>query len=127
MKLLRVLGISLALLLCGSLAHAQGVPAGTPHKVTLSWTAPSPVGGSGTLAGYNIYRTLSSGGVYTLVNTATIATTSFTDTTVTPGTSYSYCATTVDSLNSESACGIPVAVTIPTNPSAPTGLKITAQ
>jgi hypothetical protein len=51
------------------------------HSVSLSWTASTdPVNG------YNVYRSVKSGGKDTLVNTATITGTTFTDTSALAGT-----------------------------------------
>lgn len=54
----QIVGVLMFAMLClaATGARAQGVPSGTAHSVTLSWTAPSPVGGSGTVSGYNVYR-----------------------------------------------------------------------
>jgi hypothetical protein len=100
-------------------AAAQGPPGGTLHSVTLTWTAPSPVGGSGTVSGYNVYRSPGNTSVYVKVNTALNAGVTYTDTTVAAGVSYSYCVTTVDSLSEESACSAPATANVPSNPNAP--------
>lgn len=67
------------------------------HSVSLSWIASSGA------VGYNIYRSLVSGGPYTILNTALDASTSYTDTTVSAGTTYYYVVTAVDSSSNESA------------------------
>jgi fibronectin type 3 domain-containing protein len=100
-------------------ARAQGVPGGTAHSVTLAWTAPSPVGGSGTVSGYNIYRAPSSGTTYTKLITVLNAALTFTDVSVSAGASYTYCVTTVDSLGEESACSTPATANVPSDPNAP--------
>jgi fibronectin type 3 domain-containing protein len=107
-------------------ASAQSAipPAGTPHNVQATWTAPTTPGGSGVIAGYNIYR---AGVSYTKINTALNTTTSFVDTTVVSGATYSYCVTTVDSKNEESACSLPASTTIPANPNGPTTIIIVTQ
>jgi hypothetical protein len=122
----RLLKIAVVLAILGfvSPVRAQTPPAGTPHSVVLTWTAPSPVGGSGTVAGYNVYKSLS-GAAFVKVNTAIIPLLSFTDTSVLSGQSLSYCATTVDTLSEESACSVSAPATIPSNPNPPT-LKITS-
>jgi len=106
-------------------ARAQGVPAGTAHSVTLVWQAPSPVGGSGTISGYNVYRspesTPGSTTNYAKLNTALTAGQTYTDSTVSAGASYSYCVTTVDSLGEESVCSVPATANVPSNPNAPSG------
>lgn len=103
----------------GTCVWAQGPPTGTVHSVALSWQPPSPVGGSGTIAGYNVYRTPSGPPTYTKLNAALITGLSMTDTNVTAGATYGYCATTVDSAGSESACTIPVNAAVPGNPTIP--------
>lgn len=108
-------------------ARAQVVPAGTPHSVTLSWQAPSPVGGSGTISGYNVYRSLPSPATYAKLNTALNAGLTYTDTTVTAGAIYNYCVTTVDSLGEESACSAPATANVPSNPNAPSAPLITVK
>src|SRR5271165_5112845 len=114
-------------------AGAQGLPGGTAHTVTLAWTAPSPVGGSGTVGGYNVYRapanTGATGGTatYAKVNTALATGLTYTDTSVAEGSSYSYCVTTVDSLGEESACSAASAATVPSNPNAPSAPLITTK
>ncbi len=120
--------VTAATFLALSGAAAQGLPAGTPHSVVLTWAAPSPVGGSGTISGYNVYRALtSSATAYTKLNTAVSAALTYTDASVTAGTSYSYCVTTVDSLNEESACSAPATANVPSNPNAPSAPLITVK
>jgi hypothetical protein len=117
--------------------RAQGLPTGTAHSVTLTWQAPSPVGGSGTVGGYNIYRApantaVSTGGgvptvSYAKVNTTLTAGLTYTDTTVAAGSVYTYCVTTVDSLGEESACSAASTANVPTNPNAPSAPLITTK
>jgi fibronectin type 3 domain-containing protein len=109
-------------------AAAQGIPPGTAHSVTLAWQAPSPVGGSGTISGYNIYRSPTSAALsYTKLNTALNAGLTYTDTSVSAGASYTYCVTTVDSLAEESACSAPATANVPSNPNAPSAPLITVK
>jgi fibronectin type 3 domain-containing protein len=116
--------LAVALVAPGS-AAAQGIPAGTAHSVTLTWQAPSPVGGSGTISGYNIYRSPSSVVTYAKVNTALSVGLTFTDGTVSAGASYNYCVTTVDSIGEESVCSAPATANVPSNPNAPSAPLIT--
>jgi fibronectin type 3 domain-containing protein len=118
--------LAAAFLVFGS-ARAQGVPAGTAHSVTLTWQAPSPVGGSGTISGYNVYRSPSSPTNYAKLNTALNAGLTYTDASVSAGTSYSYCVTTVDSLGEESVCSVPATANVPSNPNAPSAPLITVK
>ena len=67
------------------------------HSVTLSWTA-----STSTVSGYNIYRTTVSGSVYAKINSGLIPSETYTDTTVQPGTTYYYVATSVDGSGNES-------------------------
>ena len=108
----------------GGTVSAQTPPQGTAHSVTLGWTAPSPVGGSGTVAGYNLYKSIASA-AYSKVNATPIAVLNYTDTSVSAGQALSYCASTIDSKGQESACSIAVTATVPTNPNPPT-LTITS-
>lgn len=66
------------------------------HSVSLTWNASSGA------AGYNVYRGGVSGGPYAIVNTSLDALTSYTDTTVSAGTTYYYVVTAVDSSSNES-------------------------
>jgi hypothetical protein len=78
------------------------------RSVTLNWT-PS----SSSDAGFNVYRGSLSGGPYTKVNSALIATTSFFDASIASGQSYYYVATEVDSTGAESVYSSEVIATIP--------------
>jgi hypothetical protein len=125
------LALGVALFAAGS-TSAQA-PTGTAHSVTLTWQAPSPVGGSGTISGYNVYRSVGWVGTmpaaisYAKVNTALNAGLTFTDASVSAGTTYNYCVTTVDSLGEESACSVPATATVPSNPNAPSAPLITVK
>lgn len=61
-------------------------------SVTLSWVA-----STSTVAGYNIYRSNTSGGPYTKLNTSLLTGTSYADNTVQAGQSYYYVTTAVNS------------------------------
>jgi fibronectin type 3 domain-containing protein len=123
-----VCGLLLAVVfLASASAHAQGIPAGTTHSVTLTWQAPSPVGGSGTISGYNVYRSPLSTATYAKLNTAIVAGLIFTDGSVSAGASYTYCVTTVDSLGEESLCSAPATANVPSNPNAPSAPLITVK
>jgi hypothetical protein len=103
--------------------HAQvtGTP---PHKANLVWGAPSPVGGSGTIKCYNLYRLQIPATTYAQLQ-ACIAGTSYVDSAVTPGQAYSYEVTTVDTSSNESVGSNPSQITMPTNPNPPTAPTIT--
>lgn len=79
-------------------ALGQGCLTGTPHSVSLSWTASV----SQNLAGYNVYRGSTSNGPYTKVNSLPMSGTAYTDSTVQSGHTYYYVATAVDSGGDES-------------------------
>ncbi len=103
-------------------ATAPSVPTGlaatatSPTQVNLSWTASTDNVG---VTGYKIYR----GGT----QIGTSATTSYSDTTCTSGSSYSYQVSAYDARSNESAKCTAVNVTTPdiVAPSAPTGLATT--
>jgi hypothetical protein len=69
------------------------------HSVALSWTAST----SPNIASYNIYRSTTSGSSYTQIGSVTAPTTTYTDNSVTDGTTYYYVTTAVNSDNQESA------------------------
>jgi hypothetical protein len=75
-----------------------GVAQQVQHNVQLSWTD----SGSG-LAGYNVYRSTTSGGGYVLLNGALVGADAFTDSTVESGTTYFYVTTAVDGTGTESS------------------------
>jgi fibronectin type 3 domain-containing protein len=91
---------------------------GTPHSVSLSWTA-----STSTVVGYNVYRGTTTGGPYTKISAAPVAGTVFTDSSVIAGTTYFYVATAVDSSGNESVNSNEATVTVPKNPNPPSGLK----
>jgi hypothetical protein len=82
---------------------------GTSHSVGVSWVASV----TANVIGYNLYRSASVGGTYTLVNSALISGTSYTDSSVQAGQTYYYVATAVDSGSNESQFSTPVSATIP--------------
>jgi endonuclease I/fibronectin type 3 domain-containing protein len=54
------------------------------------------------LAGYNVYRSTTSGGPYTKLNTGLVAASAYSDTTASNGTTYYYVVTAQDTANNES-------------------------
>jgi fibronectin type 3 domain-containing protein len=82
----------------------------TSHSAALNWTASS----SSNIAGYNIYRSTTSGGSYTKLNTSPVVPTSYTDSTVQAGVTYYYVATAVNTDSIESAYSNQVQAVIPT-------------
>jgi hypothetical protein len=85
----------------------SGVNAPTQHTVTLNWNS------SGGVAGFNIYRSLVSGGPYSQLNSSLDATTSYVDSTVASGKQYFYVTTAVDSSGAESGFSNEASATIP--------------
>jgi len=105
------------------------------QTVFLTWTKPLVNTDQSTindLQGYNVYRSTTSGGNFTLINPTIITQTAYVDSTVTNGTIYYYVVTALDTAtpSNESANSAESAVTpndsgsLP--PAAPTGLSATA-
>jgi fibronectin type 3 domain-containing protein len=88
----------------------SGTGAAASHQVSLSWTAPpsSP----DPVAGYNIYRS-TSGGANQLLNASVDAQTSYVDSTVSSGITYTYTVTSVDGQGNQSVPSSPASVTVP--------------
>jgi hypothetical protein len=86
-----------------------GVQPGS-HSVTLNWAASTSV-----VAGYNVYRSTTSGGPYAKLNSTLITTTQYADSTVQAGQTYFYVVTSVDSSSVQSAFSNAVSATIPTS------------
>src|SRR5215831_10966810 len=68
-----------------------------PPQVNLSWNA-----STSTVTGYNAYRSMTSGGPYTLLNSGLIPGTAYTDLGVQHGSTYYYVTTSVNSQGQES-------------------------
>jgi len=88
--------------------------------VSLDWND----NGEGDLAGYNIYRSTTSGSGYSQINGSLVLNSDYTDNTVTNGTTYYYVVTAVDISSNESADSSEASATPQDTdaPSAPTGL-----
>lgn len=84
-------------------AALGGTCAVTTHSVALSWTASS----SSSISGYNVYRSATSGGTYTKINTSLVVPTGYTDNSVQAGQTYFYVATAVDTNGNESVYSSP--------------------
>ncbi|MFC1990167.1 carboxypeptidase regulatory-like domain-containing protein, partial [Chloroflexota bacterium] len=68
-------------------------------QVTLAWTVPATNADSSNLTdilGYEVYRSTSATGTFTQVNSSDVLTNSYTDTSVSNGTTYYYNVTTAD-------------------------------
>jgi len=68
------------------------------HSVSLNWTAST----STNVAGYYVYRSIVSGGPYAKLNLSLVTGTGYSDGNVSPGQTYFYVTTAVDSSNDES-------------------------
>ena len=79
------------------------------HSVALTWTA-----STSSVVGYNVYRSTTSGGPYTLITGSPVSGTTFTDTTVQAGVTYFYVVTAVDANGNESVNSNEASATIPT-------------
>ena len=75
---------------------ATADPVNVQHSVALSWTAST----SSNIVGYNVYRSTTSGGPYTSIQSSVLGT-SYTDATVSSGTTYYYVTAAVDTSNNE--------------------------
>jgi hypothetical protein len=91
-------------------ALGQACSATISHSVSLTWAASTSAG----VTGYNVFRSTTSGGPYTQLNTTTVATTSYTDSSVSPGQTYYYVVTAVDGSN-QSADSNQAQATVPTD------------
>lgn len=78
------------------------------HAVSLSWDA-SPA----TVAGYNVYRSTTSGSGYVKINSSLVGGLAYTDSNVTSGTTYFFVTSAVDSGGNESALSNEVSAAIP--------------
>ncbi|HKW17014.1 MAG TPA: choice-of-anchor D domain-containing protein [Terriglobales bacterium] len=86
----------------------DGTQGASTHTVALTWD-PS----TSTVVGYNIYRGTQSGGPYSLLNSALLPGTSYTDASLQSGTTYFYVSTAVDSNNLESSYSNEASAAIP--------------
>jgi hypothetical protein len=99
----------------------------TATSVSLTWNPSTDVGGPG-LAGYYILRTTS--GTSTAVNIGNTSSTTYTDNTAAPSTTYSYQIQAYDSANPPSVSSLSNSLNLttpaaPQAPAAPTGLTAT--
>jgi hypothetical protein len=81
-----------------------------PHSVTLNWVASV----SANISGYNVYRSTTSGGPYTKLNSSVVVGITYTDSNVVAGQTYYYVATAVDINNNESAFSAQAQAVVPT-------------
>jgi hypothetical protein len=78
------------------------------HWVGLSWTA-----SVSQVVGYNVYRSTTSNGNYTKLNSALVSATTYSDQAVQSGSTYYYVTTAVDSQGNESIYSNQSAATVP--------------
>ena len=99
----------------GSSSTGASSTAGPPaavsagHSVTLTWTASTSTG----VTGYNVFRSQTTGGPYTQMNTNLIGGTSYVDSSVTAGQSYYYVVTAVGSGSSQSSYSNETSASVP--------------
>jgi hypothetical protein len=80
------------------------------YTVNLNWDAST----SPNITGYNVYRSTTSGGPYSEINTGgLVASTAFVDSTVASGTTYYYVTTAVNSSDQQSTYSSQIMVQIP--------------
>jgi hypothetical protein len=108
--------------LSGSVTVASNATDST-LTISLSGTAVQPVSHSVTLnlapnssnvTGYNVYRSTTSSGPYTKLNSPLVTSTTYTDTSVVANQTYFYVGTSLDSAGDESTYSNQVSATIPT-------------
>jgi fibronectin type 3 domain-containing protein len=91
-----------------TLESLSGIGTATPYTVSLSWNA------SPGVVGYNVYRSTTSNGAYTKINSTVDPSTAYADSAVAAGQVYYYEATSVSSAGQESARSTPpLEVSIP--------------
>jgi fibronectin type 3 domain-containing protein len=78
------------------------------HSAALTWNA-----STSTVAGYNVYRTTTSGTGYIKINTLLVAAPNYTDSTVQNATTYYYVTTAVDVSGNESVYSNEVQAVVP--------------
>ena len=93
----------------GGIQQSVSVTLTVTAQVALSWTASTSPG----IAGYNAYRSITSGGPYTKLNSSLITVTSYTDQGVNSGNTYYYVTTAVNSQGLESVNSNEAAATVP--------------
>ena len=81
------------------------------RQVDLSWD--EPASSPDPVAGYNIYRATGSSSVFKLLNSSVVASTTYVDSTVQSGTTYSYYVESVDDSGMQSVPSNQASVTIP--------------
>ncbi len=93
----------------GSVNGSTGLTVTSQPRVSLAWTASTSPG----IAGYNAYRSTTSGGPYTILNSSLISTTGYADQAVQDGYTYYYVTAAVNSQGLESAYSNEAVATVP--------------
>lgn len=78
------------------------------HSVQLTWQA-----STSSVVGYNIYRSITTGGPYVKINATLVTPLTYTDSSVASSTTYYYVATSVDPTGIESLYSIQASASIP--------------
>jgi hypothetical protein len=89
----------------------SGTGGADSYSVSLTWTAPTS--STDPVAGYDVYRTLSGGSSYQLLNAEVVTTTTYTDTSVQSGQTYDYVVESVDAEGVTSVASNTAAIAIP--------------
>jgi hypothetical protein len=88
----------------------SGTGEAASYQADLSWDAP---GGTIPVAGYNVYRAISGGSIYQLLNSSIDSQTAYNDSTVQNGVTYDYYVETVDTSGISSAPSTVFVLSIP--------------
>ncbi|MGA7651749.1 MAG: choice-of-anchor D domain-containing protein, partial [Terracidiphilus sp.] len=88
-----------------------GTGVATSYEVNLTWDA--PIDSSDPVTGYNIYRVVTGGSTYALVNPSVVSLTSYSDTSVANNTSYTYYVVSVDAEGNQSVPSTTFTVSVP--------------
>jgi len=111
----KMLFLASVMVFLNGFACSQNGP--TTPSVTLSITAGTPVSGA-TVTGYWIYRSVTPVCNTVAINPSAVTGTTYTDTTVLPGTTYYYCATAAAGTTNSPYSNM-VTAAVPPAPNAP--------
>ena len=89
--------------------NASGAGATVQHTIDLSWNAST----STSVSGYNVYRSIVTGGPYTKINPSLNSSMNYSDSTVQSGKAYYYVTTAVSSTGAESSYSNQVTAVVP--------------
>ena len=94
---------------CSQTAPKTSTPPPGAHSAALAWEAST----TGTVVGYNVYRSTTPGGPYSLVTVSPLSGLAYTDSNVQPGQTYYYVVTAIDGNGSSSIYSNEVSAVIP--------------